>query len=52
VPILLDNTPVPRADALPDEMKPLARRNAVTLSHLRFSSDVERLVERLKLAPP
>jgi TIR domain len=51
VPILLDNTPMPRADTLPDELKPLARRNAVPLSHLRFSSDVARLVERLKLAP-
>lgn len=49
VPVLLDDTPMPRADMLPDELKPLARRNAVTVSHLRFSSDVERLAERLGL---
>lgn len=50
VPVLLDNTPMPRADALPEPLKALARRNAIIVSHLRFASDVERLLRGLNLS--
>src|SRR5690349_13883457 len=36
VPVLIDNTPMPQASDLPDDLKSLARRNAFELSNIRF----------------
>lgn len=49
VPVLLDGTNMPRADSLPDNLKSLARRQAVPVSHDRFGADVDRLLNRLGL---
>jgi hypothetical protein len=48
VPILLDGTEIPAADALPMEMKELAFRNGIEINHPTFRADVERLVHKLK----
>ncbi len=39
---------MPRAEQLPDDLKELAFRNAVELTHARWKSDVQLLVEALK----
>jgi hypothetical protein len=48
IPVLVDGAVMPRMTDLPDDLQPLARRNAVTLSHERFSGDVRRLVQALR----
>jgi hypothetical protein len=50
IPILVDGTPMPRANDLPEELKPLVRRNAFELSHKHFGLDVERLIQVLERA--
>jgi hypothetical protein len=45
-PILLEDADMPTADRLPDEIRDLAYRNAFTLSHARWESDVEELIRR------
>lgn len=48
VPILVDGAQMPRPDQLPDEIKPLARRNGIMIRHdPDFHSDVTRLLSRL-----
>jgi len=47
IPVLVDGAQIPGADELPDELKPLARRHSVELSHLRFMADADRLIEAL-----
>ncbi len=48
IPVLVNNAAVPRADELPDPLKPLARRNAVRLTHDRFRTDVQGLIDELR----
>ena len=48
VPVLVRGARMPRADQLPDVLKELAFRNAVELTHARWKSDVQVLVEALK----
>jgi TIR domain len=36
IPVLINNAQMPSADLLPEPLKPLARRNAVGLTHDRF----------------
>ena len=50
VPVLVDGAPMPREDDLPEKLKPLTRRNAVRLTHERFSADAEGLAEALAKA--
>jgi hypothetical protein len=48
VPILVDGAQMPRADELPEEIKPLARRNGTQIRHdPDFHSDMTRLLSRL-----
>jgi Periplasmic binding protein/TIR domain len=47
IPILVGNATMPNSDDLPDALKPLARRNAVRLTHDRFKSDTEGLIKSL-----
>jgi TIR domain/WD domain, G-beta repeat len=47
VPVLVDATPMPAPGSLPPSLRPLARLQAVTLSHARFSDDVTPLLELL-----
>jgi hypothetical protein len=48
VPVLVRGARMPRADQLPDDLKELAFRNAVELTHARWKSDVLVLVDALK----
>jgi hypothetical protein len=48
IPILLDETKIPRSALLPDELKELAVRNALDIRHASFHSDMDRLVLELK----
>jgi V8-like Glu-specific endopeptidase len=54
VPLLVDGTPMPAEDALPEDLKPLARRQAVPVRFESFQHDIERLMESLhiKALPP
>ena len=45
IPVLVDGAPMPLAPELPDGLKELIRKQAVEISHNRFNSDVERLVD-------
>ena len=49
IPVLVENTLMPSASDLPDDLKPLTRRNALELSHTRYKADVERLISALEL---
>lgn len=43
IPVLVDGAAVPAASALPDDLQPLVRRNAVVLSHHRFTAETRAL---------
>ena len=47
-PVLVHKTEMPRADAMPEPLKALARRNAVRLTHERFKSDAQGLIKALE----
>ncbi|MDZ4760049.1 MAG: toll/interleukin-1 receptor domain-containing protein [Alphaproteobacteria bacterium] len=49
-PVMLDGTPFPSEDNLPDELKPLTRRHGVDLRRESFDADAERMIRKLKLA--
>ena len=48
IPILVENTKMPLESDLPDELKPLARKNAFFVSLISFNSEIEILVQGLK----
>ena len=56
IPVLIDGARTPKADKLPDSIKPLVRRNAVEVRHTNFGHDAESLItkvhEALKTARP
>jgi len=54
IPILLEGTPVPEAERLPDDIKALARRNGLDVRHGSFHADMDKLVRALRgtSAPP
>ena len=39
---------MPRSGDLPDDLKPLVRRNALEVSHTRFNTDCERLASAVE----
>ncbi|MGI9423560.1 MAG: TIR domain-containing protein [Hyphomicrobiaceae bacterium] len=47
IPVLVDGAQMPDSESLPDDLKSLARRQAVEISHHRFHDDAERLSEFL-----
>lgn len=47
IPILVDNASMPRPTDLPEVLKPLARRNALTVGD-QFHRDIDRLIEALE----
>ena len=47
IPVLVDGASMPHAEDLPDGLKKLVRRQAIEISHTRFDSDAERLIEAL-----
>ena len=48
VPVLVHGAAMPRAEDLPDDLKALAFRNAVELTHARWESDVQLLAKALR----
>ncbi|MBY0488761.1 MAG: toll/interleukin-1 receptor domain-containing protein [Gemmatimonadaceae bacterium] len=44
IPVLCEGVTMPSAESLPDNIAPLARRNAIVLSDLRWTHDVEQLI--------
>jgi hypothetical protein len=48
VPVLVRGAKMPHADRLPDDLKELAYRNAVELTHARWKSDVQVLIQALR----
>src|SRR5215831_20499337 len=56
IPVLVDGARTPKAEKLPDSVKPLVRRNAVEVRNTHFGRDAEALAskvgEALKGAPP
>jgi hypothetical protein len=47
IPVLVHGAKMPRSDQLPDDLKDLAYRNCVELTHVRWKSDVKVLVSGL-----
>ena len=50
IPVLIDGARIPKADELPDALKPLVRRNAVEVRNAQFGRDAEVLVEKVREA--
>jgi hypothetical protein len=48
IPVLVDGARMPRPDQLPASLAPLARRQAIELSHSRFSADLTGLLNILE----
>jgi hypothetical protein len=48
IPLLFDDATMPRSDELPEDIRTLTRRNAIEISHERFSRDVERLLDVIR----
>jgi hypothetical protein len=47
VPVLLDGTPMPKQERLPDDLKKFVRRQAEYVDFRTFNADVKRLIKRL-----
>ncbi|HEU4702004.1 MAG TPA: hypothetical protein VFS37_05930, partial [Conexibacter sp.] len=47
IPVLVEGARMPAPEELPPELRPLARRNAIELSHLRWRYDCQRLMAAL-----
>jgi TIR domain len=48
IPVLVDGAVMPRQNDLPDDLKPLVRRNALPVSDTRFDDDCQRLVTAIE----
>ncbi|MBV9643516.1 MAG: toll/interleukin-1 receptor domain-containing protein [Verrucomicrobia bacterium] len=48
IPVLVDSASMPRASELPDDLKPLVRRNALRISDTGFDDDCRRLVAAIE----
>ena len=48
IPVLVHGARMPRADELPDDLKDLAYRNSVELTHARWDSDLQLLIKALR----
>jgi hypothetical protein len=48
IPVLVDDARMPKADKLPDPIKPLARRNAVEVRNAQFARDAEALATTVR----
>ena len=47
IPVLVQGAEMPSSDDLPENIRPLARRNGIELSATRWRTDVERLIKEL-----
>lgn len=50
IPVMIDGARLPKADELPDPLKPLIRRQAVEVRNAQFHRDAEALIEKLHSA--
>ncbi|MGB8195094.1 MAG: toll/interleukin-1 receptor domain-containing protein [Chitinophagaceae bacterium] len=50
IPVLVENAQIPQADDLPPDIRHLARRNAIEISHTRFNADTDKLIRALQKA--
>jgi tetratricopeptide (TPR) repeat protein len=50
IPVLVDGARTPKADKLPDSIKPLVRRNAVEVRNTNFGRDAEALASKVREA--
>jgi hypothetical protein len=48
IPVLVQKTEMPRAEALPEPLQPLSRRHAVGLTQERFRADLQGLINALE----
>lgn len=48
IPVLVGDAQMPRPEELPEVLRPLARRNAVRLTHERFRADTQGLIKALR----
>jgi hypothetical protein len=48
IPVLVGDSQMPHPEDLPEALRPLARRNAVRLTHERFRADVQGLIKALQ----
>jgi hypothetical protein len=48
IPVLVQGASAPKQDQLPDDLKELAFRNAVELTHARWDSDIQVLIKALR----
>ena len=48
IPVLINDVAMPRAEELPEDLKPLVRRHGIYLSHERFKADAEQVIQALK----
>ena len=48
IPVLVDGAAMPSVDELPNQIKPLARRNAVELRNTQFGANFDRLVQKIR----
>ena len=47
IPVLVQDVPMSDQESLPENIRPLARRNGIALSATRWRTDVERLIKEL-----
>jgi len=50
IPVLVGGAAIPRAEQLPDDLKPLARRQVIRITLERFKADAQGLVSQMKAA--
>jgi hypothetical protein len=50
IPVLVDGARMPKADKLPDSLKPIVRRNAVEIRNTQFGRDAEAPIGKIKEA--
>ena len=50
IPVLVDNARMPKADKLPEPIRPLVRRNAVEMRNTQFRRDAEVLIAKMSEA--
>jgi hypothetical protein len=48
IPVLVDGALMPRADDLPEDLKPLVRRNALAVTTISFEGDLQRLAGAIR----
>jgi hypothetical protein len=48
IPVLVDGASPPRVDELPDDLKVLARRQSIEVSHTKFDRDMDKLSQSIR----